>query len=365
MKVLVAATTLLAIAGGASNATAGGSAITWDGNSATYDNGTLPSVAVTALHPTNQMEVHQGAYPALWAHPASTYAQLGGSSQYASGWAPTVANDSNATFLEIHQGDNGNAPQLWYGIGTGTASFNANPVGTVGFHPVIAAIWNFCSSWDSSCFRDGRLGTAVAAEVHMTANSGAVPLMIDIGKPTFSFDNLGNPSWKSANWTQAQYVTGAYPTVSLFPISQTKFFVMEAHQAQDGLGPLWSDFGILTLTDTSWTINWISAAEIFDEGQHPSIAICRANETNQLVVVEVNEGPSNTLLSYTGFITVSPPSFSWTPGSGLNYTSGFRPRISCNQYGFYHTGGDYSPGLEVHQGTSGSGPLWYATFTAH
>jgi hypothetical protein len=352
MKTATLFTVFLVVTASAPLASAHG--VTWQSNSAQYDNGSVPSVALTEEGSDSlfQMEVHQGDGADLWDHALGNYAQFGSATRYTGGYYPTVGSDGLFNFVEIHQGSNGSSPELWFSFGTGSAGWtNAAEVGLVGFNPTITA----------SSQLNG--ASPIAVEVHQ-AQQGAGSLIFDVGYPTLS----GNTWTGISKWEYGSYNSGYAPSVSIYPLDAIHYLVIEVHQAGTGYGALWSDAGLLTLeSGGGWIINWSSSSQ-FTSGQFPSVAICVTPDNDDVTVVEVNQGDNDaSLWSHTGVFSFSwngstwNNSFSWTSGSDHHYTNGYHPRVDCERY----PGAPTVEGLEVHQGGANPGPLWYATFTAN
>ncbi len=256
MKRIVTIATAFTI--GTAAATAGAHGVTWLSNSASYDNGSHPSVALSygEVPPSGspmfgnlsgQMEVHQGSLSDLWEHPFAPYAQFGGSVFYTNGFNASIASGHAelADFVEVHQSDAGSNPQLWYQIGKDGTNWSViAPIGQGGVNPYVTAA-----------------GGNLIAEVHQ-GQAAAGPLWFDVGYPTITVTPDGSQIWSGVSqWLSGQYNSGAFPSASiqvlpignLFPYDPTQFVVIEVHQAAYGYGPLWSAAGVLTVRPNGWT----------------------------------------------------------------------------------------------------------------
>jgi len=72
---------------------------------------------------------------------------------------------------------------------------------------------------------------------------------------------------------EGQYDNGALPYVSMFPKGDSvHYYLVEVHQASSGVSALWAKGGLLTLSQTRWSIKWETSTQ-FTTGQNPAIAI--------------------------------------------------------------------------------------------
>jgi hypothetical protein len=327
--------------------------VTWQQPSIHYDTGALPSVTVYADDNPSvaQLEVHQGGAPDLWYHDGG-YEHMNGSNRYDGGFFPTVASTGGGSVYEVHQSGSGVSPLYMHtGFdydpnGPHVTWFSAFSLGQSGFHPVLAT--------------NGGSGLLAVVEVHQV-NAGTGPLWINVGQPAMNTSS-------TVPFLGTTFNNGTNPTVAITYIGPyAKYFIIEVHQAADGIGPLWEDSGILTIdTSGSWRIVWNQTSQ-FTNGVNPSIAICSNDyiddihfaRTKPATVVQVNEGSYGDLWSHTGKMNAD-GSFSWIAGSDQHYDNGHNPKISCTQFG--------SPvGMEVHAANAAGagGALWFRGFSAN
>jgi len=125
-------------------------------------------------------------------------------------------------------------------------------------------------------------------------------------------------------------------------------FFIEVHQASAGTGALWSSCAFTNDPPVS-NVGWGGSAQ-YDNGSRPSIAIFGTT------VVEVHQGQDGVgpLWYRTGTINYSTEQFYWNPNS-VQYDYGFSPSVAVDFWS--------GKGIEVHQASTGVGPLWQHTFT--
>ena len=172
--------------------------------------------------------------------------------------------------------------------------------------------------------------------------------------------------------------------------------VIEVHNAQTGVGPLWYSTG--TLNAGTFSVNWGTSKQ-YDIGFNPSVA---ASGTG---VIEVHNGGSGAAVPlWYRFGTRKGLKITWQNNSWKYAASGYNPAVAYNGEALLEvhnqdfggvspmwyitanlTGGlvtwddtnsfdngfnpavtlptNSSVGVEVHNGTSGEGALWYRIFS--
>jgi hypothetical protein len=154
------------------------------------------------------------------------------------------------------------------------------------------------------------------------------------------------------------YDTGFYPSLT----SQAGIGLVEVHQGQANAGPLWYRLATWTgqSTGTGYGLRWSNSVKFEDNGFHPSVASGEdAYGAADPFVVEVHQGGSTfgPLWFRTG--KYSGTSIAWS--GSAQYDNGENPSVA------YYVAQAGQPGLivEVHQGGDGFGPLWSKTGTVN
>jgi hypothetical protein len=149
--------------------------------------------------------------------------------------------------------------------------------------------------------------------------------------------------------------TGVRPSVA-----GDSWGLVEVHQGGTGVGPLWSSTGspqVPSSPGSSGSVHW-TASQQYDYGMNPSVAVGSTKAPSGVflgtpVVIEVHQGGSGAgpLWYRTGL----------RPSGGVSWKSsheydvyGAFPSVAANDGGTV---------VEVHQGGSGAGPLWYRVGT--
>ena len=291
-------------------------------NSFDYDNGFNPRVALAGK---NVVEVHNaglGVGP-LWYHvgqlknPFSSI-KWGGSQQYeSSGENPAIAV-SGKTVVEVHNSVDGVGP-LEYVVGTVNPSNDTITWGNTvafdnGYNPTIAIV-----------------GTKVI-EVH-NAKTEVGPLWYSTGTV--------NVAAKTITWgTSSQYDNGFNPSVTA---SNTEVF--EVHNGGSGASvPLWYRIG----TRKGLKITWQNSVEYAASGSNPAVGY------NGEAVLEVhNQDFGGVSPMWYDTANLLGGSITWDDTN--TYDNGFNPAVTLPT--------NSSWGVEVHNGTSGEGALWYRIFS--
>jgi M6 family metalloprotease-like protein len=252
-----------------------GQTIQW-GQSIPYDNGLNPAVA---LDGTRVVEVHQGAADVgtLWYHVGTVRPDLtikwGPSIAYDSGLNPAIAM-SGTQIVEVHQAGSGVGP-LWSRVGTLSAT-----------EPTI--------QWGPSVAYDTGLNPAVAMlgdrviEVHQ-AGLGVSPL----------WSRVGATNGRSIQWGAAsQYDIGLNPAVSA-DLGQ----VIEVHQGQQGAGPLWYHLGVID--SPTLAMRWEPSLP-YDTGLNPAVAATAAGLSWIVLDVHQAEPGVGPLWHHLGTVFTTP-----------------------------------------------------------
>jgi hypothetical protein len=291
-------------------------------NSFDYDNGFNPKVAFAGK---NVVEVHNagtGVGP-LWYHIGRlaspfTSIQWHIPVQYeTSGENPAVAL-SGTNVVEVHNLSDG-VGALAYTVGTLNASNGTITWGSTlsfdnGYNPTIAIV-----------------GTTVI-EVH-NSQTGVGPLWYSTGTV--------NVAAKTINWgTSIKYDNGFNPSVAM---SGTQ--VIEVHNGGSGAAvPLWYRIG----TRKGLKVTWQNSVEYFTSGANPAVAY------NGEAVLEVhNVGFGGVSPLWYDTATLLNGSLTWDHNN--SYDNGFNPAVSLPT--------NRTVGVEVHNGNSGEGALWYRIAT--
>jgi hypothetical protein len=315
---------------GGSAFTASAQTVNWNAQGAQTDYGSKPSMAVgysVGFSQNWQVQVHQGNPGTLW-YRSGIGGDIGNATFYQNGYRPSVARyefDDNTNLFEVHQAQDGVGP-LWYlwgtlsGVDGREVTWTAAQQYDVGLHPAVATIG----------------GNIV--EVHQ-AGAGVGPLW---------YRTAVKPAWTGApgqvfHWFDSHaYDTGVNPSVAI-TTSNNGDVIVEVHQAQDGVGPLWYRTGILSPNGDY--IAWNDSHQ-YDYGINPSVTVSGSS------VVEVHQANATAgpLWYRTGRIQGS--GIAWNDSH--QYDNGAAPSVAT----------DGSFGYEIHQ-ASESGPtaLWWKGFT--
>jgi hypothetical protein len=183
---------------------------------------------------------------------------------YDSGWSPQVAiggvNCDQA--IEVHQADAAGVFGLWARVG---------PIQSDG-----SVAWGNSINYDNGTNPSVAFtaGGNIAVEVHQAT--------LDVG-PLWSRTVSINDTVQT--WSGSfQYDTGINPKVAVFvrPLPGVPALVLEVHQSQDGVSPLWRDTGALYPdAELDWQGNSGSPVECpagqglcnYDTGSNPAIAV--------------------------------------------------------------------------------------------
>lgn len=219
------------------------------GDSANYDSGIHPAVAVNAggtvveVHETQSPVSSKMYYHVGQANGSNNTVSFGSSHSYDDGNQPDVAlNDANVV-VEVHE-SNGPSSNLWSRVGivdTGkqTISFGDSQNYDVGSTPSVAVN-----------------NSNVVIEVHQS-NGPSANLWYRVGTV--------DPSSKTLTFGDSHsYDTGANPSVALTDDG----FVIEVHQSQ-AYSTLWKRIG--TVDTASGTIQWIGDAVQSSPGTSPAV----------------------------------------------------------------------------------------------
>lgn len=261
-----------------------------------------------------------------------------GSYQFDTGTAPSVAIADGLTAIEVHQASDSPGP-LWYSVGVGAfagtspLSWGASQQYASGLHPSVAVT-----------------GGAVV-EVHQ-AVAGVGSLWYRVGRV--------NSNTKSVTWGPSrQYDVGTSPSIAL----SGGVYVLEAHQAGDGIGPLWYRVGYLDPTgNVNTPIDWGPSHE-YAVGEAPSVSIYDQSHIREVHMTVAPTSPypprigslpgpspstAPTLWMSTGDGYGGPDRYSVAWSASRAYDQGLHPSIaSCTTANRF---------VEVHQGLTGQ--LW-------
>jgi hypothetical protein len=291
-------------------------------NSFDYDNGFNPRVALAGK---NVVEVHNagvGVGP-LWYHVGQlskpfSGIKWGGSHQYESaGENPAVAL-AGKTVVEVHNSVDG-VGSLEYVVGTVNPSNDTITWGTTfpfdnGYNPTIAIV-----------------GTKVI-EVH-NAKTEVGPLWYSTGTVNVATQTI---AWG----TSTQYDNGFNPSVTA---SGTEVF--EVHNGGSGASvPLWYRIG----TRKGPKIIWQNSVEYAATGSNPA-----AGYNGEAVLEVHNQDFGCVSPMWYNTANLSGGSITWD--DTVSYDNGFNPAVTLPT--------NSSVGVEVHNGTSGEGALWYRIFS--
>jgi hypothetical protein len=287
-----------------------------------FDNGFNPRVGLAGK---NVVEVHNAGLGvgALWYHvgklktPFSSI-EWGGSHLYeSSGENPAVAI-SGKNVIEVHNSADGVGP-LEYAVGilnpsNDTIAWGATRQFDNGYNPTVAIV-----------------GTTVI-EVH-NAQTGVGPLWYSTGTL--------NAGAFSVNWgTSKQYDIGFNPSVA---VSGTG--VIEVHNGGSGTSvPLWYRLG----TRKGVKIIWQNSVQYARSGSNPAVGY------NGEAVFEVhNQDFGGVSPMWYNTANLSAGSITWDDTN--SFDNGFNPAVTLPTKS--------ALGVEVHNGTSGEGALWYRIFS--
>jgi hypothetical protein len=293
--------------------------VTWIAGEESLGNGIKPAVAVgssAAFAGDWKIEVDQGdstTLPQTLWYRSGIGSSLAAPAYYQQGYCPALASwsfDNLRNVLEVHQAQDGATGPLWFMWGTLTGvagnqmSWSASQLYDNGIHPSVAAL-------DSA-----------AVEVHQ-AGLGSGPLWYRTGQqPAGSGAGTAAFTWFSS----AGYDNGVNPAVTMTR-TLDGIQVVEVHQAQDGLGPLWYRTG--TVATNLTRINW-NDSFLYDSGVNPSVTAFGS------VVLEVHQAADGTgplwyrtgVLQGTGIL--------WNPAQ--QYAIGAFPKLAQNA----------GSGIEIH-----------------
>ena len=211
--------------------------------------------------------------------------------------------------LEVHAGQAGVGPLLesfgWYGFG-------APSTYAYGMNPALAKI-----SFDEE--------PDTVLEVHQSSTAGFGPLAFMVG----TIAQHGT----SVSWTQPiVYDYGYRPAVA---VNSAGTSIVEVHQGQVGLGPLWYHVGTI---DSVGNVTWQTNAVHYGDGANPAIAMIG----NSLIEVHQSTSNAGPLWYRTG--TLENGIVEWDRAA-VQYDYGAVPSISIVN----------NKVVEVHQGETGSG----------
>ena len=216
------------------------------------------------------IEVHQGGQDgggALWYTMATTKLSKtfqipatlhwGASSQYDTGFNPTVAVDNSSypgapgveQVVEIHQATSSTS-DLWYHVGWLENPDSASPT----------FVWGPSYQFDKGYAPIVSTANGLVVEAHQGAS----------GKLWYS---LGTAAFFQITWSPGvNYAIGYNPSISVFGCASCGgWTVVEVHQAFNGTGPLEMKIGsVKSITDTK--ITWSSNTQYEPSGCYPSIA---------------------------------------------------------------------------------------------
>ncbi|HEY2515895.1 MAG TPA: hypothetical protein VGI39_33725 [Polyangiaceae bacterium] len=295
--------------------------------SSAFDAGVKPVVALGSTpYGSWKVEVHEGqaGYGPLWyssGRASGTGIPAFGNAQvFAQGWAPAIApintQPDAPAVVEVHQAQTGFGPLL-FTVGAMTSVWSPNTLAwsapqhyDMGFAPAVAAL------------------NGVVVEVHQ-------------GQAGFGhlWYRVGSASGNSVTWNSRSfpYDVGEHPAIALVNAIHG-VVVVEAHQSQDGFGPLVYRTGEIA----GGTILW-QDANVYDNGVAPSLAV------NNVQVIEVHQGQTGLGSLWYHLAEVNANGIHWEQ-SAQQYDVGLAPTIAWDSQGMQ--------GLELHQAADGMGPLW-------
>jgi hypothetical protein len=260
--------------------------------------GYAPSIALAydgANNYDGAIEVHQGGQEgesSLWfqigrnAPPFFSKINWLAASQYDRGFNATVAADLNGpsntktTVVEVHQAAS-SLSALWYHVGTLT--LGASP----------------SMSWGPALEINSGMNQGFAPTVSV-ANNLAVLVAQGSGGTLWYAIGVVDPVASTIEWSDPiPYGTGYNPTVSVYGDGTTDFIgsgrvVVEAHQVDNGTGPLVYSAGILKdgpHDSAPTSITWSTDANIsYSTGCYPSVALAFYGYTpSSLSLTETHE----------------------------------------------------------------------------
>lgn len=133
-------------------------------------------------------------------------------------------------------------------------------------------------------------------------------------------------------------------------VALTDQVAVEVHNGTGGAGPLWYRVGQVNGT----SINWSNSQKYDNNGFNPSVAVNISSDPATSyygTVVEVHNGTSGAgpLWYRVGIIIQNNNGFDISWGDSYQYDNGFNPAVTISGQNV----------VEVHNGTGGAGPLWY------
>lgn len=274
------------------------------------------------------------------------------------GWLPKVAADGqNGNVAVIDQTGTGNATvnyfdgqmvisDINYLTWEGPYDISSSGQGTEGGHaPDIAMV---------DCLSPACTSTlnyiSNVIEVHTDSQNNGLELWYRTGVDT-GF---------STNWANSHsYDNGYNPAIALDQSggTSTGTTIVEVHQAAVGSSLLWYHVGTLTYSDTSVTAKFDGSHSTGFTGYSPTVSVARG------VAVLMARGSNGELWYSIGSVNATTGIIAWGPQT--NYTTGYNPNTSvqwCS--GGTSFGCDFMV-VEVHQGSSATGPLFYRTGVMH
>jgi len=318
----------LLVGGGAFTAAA--QTVTWNAQGAQIDYGSKPSIAVgysIGFSQNWRVQVHQGNPGTLW-YRSGIGGDIGNPTFYQNGYRASVAKydfDDSRNLFEVHQGQDGVGP-LWYLWGTLSGVDGTQVTWEVaqqydnGLHPAVATL----------------LGNIV--EVHQGQNGVGQLWYRTAVKPAAT----GAPGQDFRWYGSHPYDTGVNPSVAM-TTSDSGDVIVEVHQGQDGVGPLWYRTGILSSNGDYITWN---ASHQYDTGINPSVTV------SGTTVLEVHQGQDGVgpLWYRTG--RIQGVGIIWN--ASFQYDNGAAPSVAT----------EHSFGYDIHQASAtGPTPLWWKGFT--
>jgi hypothetical protein len=328
---LMLAMSVLLTASGVRVANAASNPVTWY-NSYQYDvAGYRPHVAFNGQ---TAVEVHQGGSSGtvpLWYRVGTLNPKTqstvawGNSAQYDQGSSPSIAICGH-TVVEVHQGGAGGVVPLWYRVGTvqGNAiSWGSSHQYDRGLSPSLGLAFQIIN---------GNYVLTVV-EVHQANTRANSPLRYRVGFVSGSTVSFGK---------SYQYDIGTSPSVSFDGTN-----VLEVHDGTQNFSSfaLWYRGGAIAGSTVLF-----GSSHQYDSGAYPSNAqmFGQAIEVHETSIVGISQLRFNA--------GQGPQGSGYTVYWYLNgqYDQGVNPSVSF--YGSAYSGGNI---VEVHQGATGLGPLWY------
>ena len=276
-------------------------------NQQQFDNGSHPSAAL-GMCGANEwaVEVHQGATGALWGSAGLTSGNpiFSAASQYANGNAPAIAalatgQAGNADLIEVHQAVDGQTGPLWYDVAT---------VGCPGLNVTWYEAWNY----DNGYAPQVAAASGYVVEVHQAAPG--------IGALWYHFGTIA-PGSLTVTWadTAVHYDDGTSPAVALVN-TLSGVVAVEVHAS--GSGRLWYHTGTVTASGVTW-----GPSNPYDYGYAPSVAAIKVNGLPS--VIEAHQASDGAGDLWSNFGVVESSSIYWY-GPG-RYATGYSPTLAANQ----------------------------------